>query len=71
MGSIPAGTYPDMELEHGQAVQIMTGAPVPTGADAVIPVEQTNLDYSQPVNEKEVRIFAPAKPGDHIREKGG
>jgi len=71
VGSIPAGTYPETELQPGQAVQIMTGAALPPGADAVIPVEQTNLDYSQPVSEKEVRIFTPARPGDHIREKGG
>ncbi len=71
VGSIPAGTNPEKPLKPGQAIQIMTGAPVPPGADAVIPVEQTNLDYSQPVTDQEVHIFAAAKPGDNIREKGG
>src|SRR5687767_7398359 len=40
-GQIRAGQYPDRPLPPGQAVQIMTGAPVPPGATAVQPVEKT------------------------------
>ena len=42
-GSIRAGQYPKEALAPGQAVQIMTGAPVPRGATAVQPVEKTRL----------------------------
>lgn len=69
-GSIPAGTAPEKTLTRGQAIQIMTGAPVPPGADAVIPVEQTNLDFSKPVTAQEVQVFASAKPGRNIRSRG-
>ena len=41
VGSIPAGVYPDFEIEKGQAAKIMTGAPLPEGADSVQMVEST------------------------------
>src|SRR5688500_19204105 len=40
-GQIRAGQYPDRPLPPGQAVQVMTGAPVPAGATAVQQVEKT------------------------------
>ena len=43
---IPAGVAPTQILQAGEAARIMTGAPVPDGADAVIPVEDTNADFS-------------------------
>jgi molybdopterin molybdotransferase len=39
--TVPAGTSAGSSLQPGQAIAIMTGAPIPSGADAVIPVEQT------------------------------
>ncbi|MCB2178756.1 molybdopterin molybdotransferase MoeA [bacterium] len=69
-GSIPAGAAPNLTLQGGQAILIMTGAPVPPGADAVIPVEKTNLDFSQPVTAQEVQVFSAAKPGDNVRLRG-
>ena len=39
---IPAGEVPSMKLEPGKAASIMTGAPVPEGADAVVQVEWTS-----------------------------
>jgi len=41
VGSVPAGTSPDFRVGPGEAASIMTGAPVPDGADAVEMVEQT------------------------------
>lgn len=41
LGTIGAGDNPDLEIKPGQAVKIMTGAPVPDGATAVIMVELT------------------------------
>jgi molybdopterin molybdotransferase len=61
---IPAGRPSQHVLEHGQAMRIMTGAPIPAGADAVVPVEKSDG------GEKEVQIFAPAAVGAHIRRRG-
>ena len=55
-GEVDAGGWPEGPLAEGQAVRIMTGAPIPEGADAVIKQEDT--DYG----EETVRIF---------REMGG
>ncbi len=41
---ILAGSTPQRSIQSGEAAQIMTGAPIPSGADAVIPVEQTQYD---------------------------
>jgi molybdopterin molybdotransferase len=41
IGDIPAGKAPAVDVGPGTAVRIATGAPVPRGADAVVPVEQT------------------------------
>lgn len=43
VASIAAGTFPDFELQPGQAAKIMTGAPVPAGADAVQMIEKTRV----------------------------
>src|SRR4051794_9701283 len=40
-GEIPAGAVPERPLGAGEAAAIMTGAPLPPGADAVVPVEET------------------------------
>jgi molybdopterin molybdotransferase len=42
---IPAGSAPTIPVEAGQAARIMTGAPMPPGADAVIPVEDTDSQW--------------------------
>lgn len=61
---IPAGRTDMLALAPGTAHRIMTGAPVPAGADAVVPVEST--DAGMPT----VRIMRAAKPGQHIRRAG-
>lgn len=63
-GYLPAGGKVENALQPGTAVKIMTGAPVPTGADAVVPFEQTEESDGQ------VKIFGQVKSGDHIRWKG-
>src|SRR4051812_39373505 len=42
IGSIAAGTMPDASIGSGQAMRIMTGAPLPEGADTVVRVEDTD-----------------------------
>src|SRR5512138_3776861 len=44
VADIPAGSHPTISLGPGEAARIMTGAPVPVGADTVVPVEETNFD---------------------------
>ena len=66
---IQAGMAPQETLQAGQAARIMTGAPVPDGADSVIPVEDTNADWSKGSPEW-VAIFEPHSSGAHIRAAG-
>ena len=62
---IPAGTIGKKELYAGQASRIMTGAPIPAGADAGIKVEDTTSN-----GESSVNILAPEKKGTNIRRRG-
>ncbi len=60
---IQAGWVPEA-LPPGTAARIFTGAPLPSGADAVVPQEKaTRLDSGA------VRL-APSEPGDHVRRRG-
>jgi len=72
VADIPAGSHPTISLAPGEAARIMTGAPVPDGADAVIPVEDTDFDNREagtPAPD-EVQIFKSAKPGANVRPRG-
>jgi len=42
--SIYAGDNPQMELQEGTAIKIMTGAPIPKGGEAIVPIEQVTCD---------------------------
>lgn len=61
---IPAGFKSLETLQSGQAIRIMTGAPVPAGADSVIPVESTDG------GSEVVQIRAPIEVGSCIRREG-
>ncbi len=61
---IPAGRTDLLALAPHTAHRIMTGAPVPAGATAVVPVEATDG------GTETVRIRASARPGQHIRRAG-
>jgi molybdopterin molybdotransferase len=62
--TVAAGQPPGVELAPGKAIRVMTGAPVPAGADRVIPIEATDG------GEDTVSIEAGAAVGDHIRRHG-
>lgn len=65
---ITAGIVPQRMVESGEATRIMTGAPLPEGADAVIKVEETELDDGDP---RQVRIQADsALPGQNLIRRG-
>jgi len=70
---IPAGAAPSGQIGRGEAARIMTGAPLPQGADAVIPVENTNAQWKQGSEEalaEQVAINQPVKMGDYVRLAG-
>jgi len=61
---IAAGFLPTKSIGPGQASRIMTGAPVPEGADAVIRVEDTRLEGDS------IQILCPAEQGENVRLRG-
>ncbi|HVR30441.1 MAG TPA: gephyrin-like molybdotransferase Glp [Thermoanaerobaculia bacterium] len=63
-GMIAAGAAPGASLSPGSAVRIMTGAPVPAGADRVVPVEHTDGGAER------VALRAPVEAGANIRRQG-
>jgi molybdopterin molybdotransferase len=64
VGESAAGRGWHRELKPGQAVRIMTGAPIPKGADAVQKLEEANEDGNF------VEILEPTKPGKFIVARG-
>lgn len=62
---VPAGSVPQRRVESGLAIRIMTGAPIPEGADRVIRVEDTSAEGDQ----VDIRVVAPEGAG--IRPAGG
>jgi molybdopterin molybdotransferase len=72
VGDVPAGKALSIEVKPGQAVRIMTGAPIPAGVDAVVPVEQTDFNFRDPTVKlpEKVKIFAPSVRGQHLRIQG-
>ncbi|WP_420642488.1 gephyrin-like molybdotransferase Glp [Candidatus Leptofilum sp.] len=72
VGDVAAGTVLEVTIKSGTAVRIMTGAPLPPGADAVVPVEDTNeawRDRERPLPEQ-IQVTRSVKPGDYIRHPG-
>ncbi|MCZ6650195.1 MAG: molybdopterin molybdotransferase MoeA [Acidobacteria bacterium] len=64
VGEARAGRGWDGRLTGGQAVRIMTGAPLPDGADAVIPAEQAALQ------DRTVQVIEAIPPGKHVSRRG-
>ncbi len=64
LGEIGAGRAGPRTLVTGTATKIMTGAPVPEGADAIVPYEWTDRGTA------EVRIDQAPEPGQHVRPAG-
>ena len=70
---IPAGAVPQAAIQPGEAARIMTGAPVPAGADAVVPVEDTDSGWQAGTDialQESVGIRRAAQPGANIRPAG-
>jgi len=63
---VAAGSVPTMPVQPGTATRIMTGAPMPEGADTVVKVEDTET-----VDHRRVSIRASAVFGENVRPAGG
>jgi molybdopterin molybdotransferase len=64
MGDIEAGTRTPSRLQPGQAVRVQTGAPLPTLADAVLPLRWTDGGQSR------VRVLRGVRAGAYVRRTG-
>jgi len=62
---LAAGAAPTVGVGGGEAIQIMTGAPMPEGADGIAIVERT-----EPAGERRVRVLDPVEAGTHVRGAG-
>ena len=72
ISDLPAGSVTPLAVGAGQAIRIMTGAPMPAGADGVIPVEGTGVSQSRPgyPAPNTVKIYRAIRPGENTRLKG-
>lgn len=64
-GFLPAGGGAGEQLEQGGALRIMTGACLPLGCDAVVPLEETDK------GKQSVTLLQPVGKGQHVRLRGG
>jgi len=72
VADIPAGTTPKVSISPGEAARIMTGAQMPKGANAVIPVEDTDFNDRSPGTPapQTVNILKGIRPGENVRPRG-
>src|SRR4051812_34678689 len=73
MMDIPAGSNPEGNLNPGQSARIMTGAPLPQDADAVVPVEDTDQEWKageNPPLPALIGVRKSVRPGDYVRPIG-
>ncbi|MDO5068306.1 MAG: molybdopterin molybdotransferase MoeA [Propionibacteriaceae bacterium] len=70
VGDIPAGARSLPEVRVGETARIMTGAPMPPGADAVVPVELTDQPLGSAPLPAVVQVREPVKVGRHVRRAG-
>ena len=72
VGEVAAGSMPTKEIRPGTAIRIMTGAPLPQGANAVVQFEDTD-EVSRKSSKKDlsrIGILCQAKKGLNIRRRG-
>ena len=65
VGEAPAGAGIGLTIHPGEAAAIMTGGPLPEGADSIVIVEETKRSGAD-----SVAIFKPSKKDNHVRFKG-
>ena len=70
VGEIAAGAAPDGNVGPGETIRIMTGAPMPPGADAVVMVEYSERLGEDDVGNERVRLTESVAAGTAIRGAG-
>src|SRR3990170_3309884 len=63
-GVVNVGELPKIRIAKGEAAEIVTGAPIPDGADAVVMVEDTERENG------ELRVFSPVTKNENVMKKG-
>ena len=71
-GAVAAGELPDRPVPQGGAIRIMTGAPIPDDADAVVPFEDTDESERRRDGRTldEISVKIDVHPGDNVRPAG-
>jgi len=69
IGTVSAGSIPEYDVESGLAVRIMTGAPIPKGADSVVKFEDTD-EALQKESPNKIGVLCEAKVGLNVRQAG-
>ena len=69
-GEIAAGAAPDRPVGPGEAIRIMTGAPMPDGADSVVMVEDSERLGTDDAGVERVRLTATVPAGAAVRRAG-
>ena len=72
IGEIAAGSFPEIKLDPKTAIRIMTGAPIPVGADTIVRFEDTDEEHRQKNQEPltSISILKETPNGEAIREQG-
>ena len=72
IGSVAAGEVPQHEVTPGTALRIMTGAPVPKGADAVVPFEETDEEERRRNGgpSSDIAVYSSKPPLANVRPAG-
>jgi molybdenum cofactor synthesis domain-containing protein len=63
-GVVSVGEQPQVKVGKSEAVEIVTGAPIPDGADAVVMIEDTEREDS------ELHVFSPVTPNENVMKRG-
>ncbi|OOL27225.1 hypothetical protein GQ85_40105, partial [Rhodococcus rhodochrous] len=61
VGEVSAGSRQPIRLQPRQAVRVDTGAPLPTLADAVLPLDRTDGGRAR------IKVLRPVRTGDYVR----
>lgn len=65
IGKIEIGESSELSIEKGEAIRISTGAIIPKGADAVVKIEDTEMEEND-----RIKIFNPLAPGKNVAKQG-
>ena len=70
IGEVACGSFPTRKVDPGKTIRIMTGAPLPYGADAVVPFEDTDEEGQAQKKPSRITIKGKVEEGENIRRRG-